>query len=163
MKSLKSYHIFSSSRNFEDFLNSSVLVLFLFSILLFPSCQPSANKEKDAIKAVMMKQQEAWNNGNIDGFMQGYWKSDSLMFIGSKGLTYGWETTLNNYKKSYPSQAKMGRLQFTIKKIQMITPFEAHMVGKWELFRENDHPEGYFTLLWKKFDGEWKVIADHTS
>lgn len=121
-------------------------------------------KENDeqAIKAVMQMQEEAWNNGNIDEFMQGYWQSDSLMFIGKNGIKYGWQTTLGNYKKSYPDKVTMGELKFEIIKLE-INNGAAYMLGKWSLVRENDNPNGYFTLYWKKIEGKWVITIDHTS
>ncbi len=121
-------------------------------------------KENDeqAIKAVMQMQEEAWNSGNIEQFMQGYWQSDSLMFIGKNGIKYGWQTTLDNYKSSYPDKAVMGKLQFEIIKLEVNTN-TAYMLGKWNLVRETDNPNGYFTLYWKKIDDKWFITIDHTS
>lgn len=166
MKKFRPTSPLSIKEGYDRFLFSFRVLSFFFlfsSLFILASCQPAANKEKAAIKAVMKQQEQAWNNGELEGFMQGYWKSDSLLFIGSKGLTYGWETTLANYQKGYPTKEEMGTLKFTIKKIIMITPFEAWMVGQWKLTREKDTPQGHFTLLWKKIEGNWKIVADHTS
>ena len=135
----------------------SVLII-LFSML---SCNNNSG-EKEVIMSVMNKQESDWNNGDIDSFMKGYWKSNSLMFIGKNGIKYGWETTLDNYKKSYPDKTAMGKLEFDILKLE-VNNLSAYMLGKWNLTRENDNPNGYFTLYWKKIDGNWVITADHTS
>ncbi len=114
------------------------------------------------IKEVMNRQETAWNNGDIEGFMDGYWKSDSLMFIGKNGIKYGWQTTLDNYKNSYPDKESMGELQFEILKLE-VENATAYMLGKWKLVREEDEPNGYFTLYWKEIDEKWLITIDHTS
>jgi len=119
------------------------------------------NNEQE-ILAVMNQQEADWNNGNIDAFMQGYWQSDSLMFIGKNGIKYGWQTTLDNYKKSYPDKATMGKLEFNVVKLE-VSGETAYMLGKWSLIRENDNPNGYFTLYWKKINKKWVIVIDHTS
>ncbi len=120
-------------------------------------------KEKDAIKLVMKAQEDAWNRGDIAAFMNGYLNENDLVFIGSRGLTYGWERTLENYKKGYPDKAAMGKLSFEILELKPLSNEYFYMIGKYELIREKDKPSGYFTLLWQKVNGEWKIIADHTS
>lgn len=111
----------------------------------------------------MDNQQEAWNRGDIDAFMQGYWKSDSLRFIGKRGITFGWQPTLDNYKKSYPGAQAMGRLQFTNLTTEIVGDSSAYVIGKWELFRSTDTLGGHYSLLWKKMQGQWVIVADHTS
>ena len=111
---------------------------------------------------VMNQQEKDWNDGNIEGFMIGYWQSDSLMFIGKNGIKYGWQTTLDNYKKSYPDKAAMGKLKFEVLKLE-INGNSAYMLGKWSLIRASDNPNGHFTLYWKKIDGNWAITIDHTS
>lgn len=120
------------------------------------------NSEKDAILKVMHQQEQDWNNGDIEAFMQGYWQSDSLMFIGKNGIKYGWQTTLDNYKKSYPDKAAMGKLTFEILKLEQSNN-TAYMLGKWSLVRNEDNPNGYFTLYWKKINDNWVITIDHTS
>ncbi len=111
----------------------------------------------------MQTQQTAWNNGDIDGFMQGYWKSDSLLFVGKTAPVHGWQGTIERYKKAYPDKAAMGTLNFTIIKIELLDDTNAFMLGAWNLKREKDSPGGYFTLWFKKINGEWKIVVDHTS
>lgn len=119
------------------------------------------NNEQE-ILVVMDMQEKAWNKGNIDEFMQGYWNSDSLMFIGKNGIKYGWKTTLENYKTSYPDKAAMGKLAFKVLKLE-VNNDSAYMLGEWNLKRELDNPGGYFTLYWKKIEGKWVITIDHTS
>lgn len=119
--------------------------------------------EENAIRQVMHNQQEAWNRADIETFMEGYWKSDSLKFIGRNGITYGWQTTLVNYKKSYPTPDAMGKLTFTILTLDILSETSAFMIGRWHLKRASDEPGGHFTLLWRKINGKWVIVADHTS
>ena len=86
--------------------------------------------------------------------MNGYWKSDSLKFIGKKGLTYGWQNTLENYKKSYPDKSAMGNLSFEIISVETLADEVSLVIGKWQLMRETDQPNGYFSLVWKKVEGK---------
>lgn len=125
------------------------------------SCNPENNDVND-IKLVMNEQETAWNNGDIEGFMNGYWKSDSLMFIGKNGIKYGWQTTLDNYKNSYPDKETMGKLNFEILKLD-VQESSAYMLGKWKILRIKDEIGGYFTLYWKKINGKWLITIDHTS
>lgn len=118
--------------------------------------------EEATVKAKMIIQEIFWNEGNIDGFMGEYWQSDSLKFIGSKGITYGWQKTLDNYKKSYPNKKAMGELKFTIIENKQLSDNYILVIGKWEL--KKDKPSGgHFTLIWKKINNQWVIIADHTS
>jgi hypothetical protein len=122
-------------------------------------------QNNDARKIVVenMKIQEtAWNNADIAGFMKYYWKSDSLKFIGSKGITYGWQKTYDNYVKGYPTKEAMGILTFTIKETTQLSETSMYVIGQWELRKEKP-AGGYFTLLWKNINGQWVIVADHTS
>ncbi len=111
----------------------------------------------------LMKAQElAWNAGNLEGFMFPYEKSDSLMFVGSKGITYGWQNTLERYKTSYPDKASMGELSFTLLKTEQLSPDCIYVLGKWRLKKEKA-ASGHFTLIWKKRAGNWKIVCDHSS
>jgi ketosteroid isomerase-like protein len=116
-----------------------------------------------SIHHVMDEQQEAWNRGDIKGFMDGYWASDSLRFIGKRGITYGWQATLENYQKSYPDSEAMGKLQFTNLTTELTGDSSAYVIGKWELFRSTDTLSGHYSLLWKQLNGKWLIVADHTS
>jgi ketosteroid isomerase-like protein len=122
-----------------------------------------AQTDRDAVLNVLSTQQTAWNNGDIDGFMQGYWKSDSLVFVGHSAPIYGWQPTLDRYKKNYPGKAAMGTLAFTILKVDVMDSNNAFVLGGWALKREKDAPGGFFTLWFKKIDGRWVIVCDHTS
>ena len=119
--------------------------------------------DKNLILKLLEDQRQAWNRGELKEFMMGYIKSDSLLFVGKNGPKYGWDNTLNNYKKSYPDQKAMGFLSFNIQEVKLIASDHAFVLGAWHLKREKDEPKGFFTLLLKKIKGEWKVIADHSS
>ena len=114
------------------------------------------------VRGLMAEQELSWNRGDIRGFMAYYWKSDSLKFIGSKGIIYGWEKTLNNYLKSYPDKAAMGLLTFEVLECTQLSPTAMYVIGTWSLKKEKP-AGGHFTLLWRKIDGNWVIVADHTS
>ena len=132
-------------------------------ILLFCASIAGFAQDKSAILKVMTDQQTAWNGGDIEGFMQGYWKSDSLMFIGKSGVTRGWQKTLENYKKGYPDTAAMGKLSFDILSVQQLSPESCFVVGKWMLKRSIGDVSGHYTLLLRKMKGQWVIVADHSS
>lgn len=119
--------------------------------------------DRNAILEIMAHQETAWNTGDLEGFMKGYWESDSLRFIGKSGITFGWKPTLANYQRSYPDRAAMGQLHFTILRVESTGKHTAFVTGAWKLVREKDTPQGYFTLLWRKIDGKWVIVADHSS
>lgn len=123
------------------------------------------SKQKQAVLAVLKNQQLAWNNANIDEFMSYYWENDSLQFIGKKGITYGWQNTFDNYKKSYPDTTAMGQLAFEIKSIDVFSKNSAFVIGKWFLKREKSKGDlgGYFSLIFKKIKHKWVIVVDHTS
>ena len=121
------------------------------------------NTPTNLIRKAMQAQQESWNKGDIEGFMAYYWNNDSLRFIGSKGITYGWQNTLNNYKKGYPDKEAMGELVFEINRIEALSATSAFVIGKWTLHKKDKDVGGYYTLLWKKINGHWVIVTDHTS
>ena len=133
-------------------------LIFTFILLGF-SIIEAQQKE---IKQVLNEQKNAWNNGDLQGYMQGYWKSDSLVFVGARGLTYGWQNTLDNYQKSYPNAEKMGTLEFSDLQVKRLNKKNALVYGKWKLIRKNDAPGGIFSLVFQKINHEWKIISDHT-
>lgn len=120
-----------------------------------------------AVRQVLDAQQAAWNAGNIDAFMQGYWNSPQTQFIGASGITLGWATVRAHYLKSYPNQAAMGKLSFTGMQVQMLGDDAAYVVGHFALQRMMDRdqsrPHGVFTLLLRKFPDGWKIVSDHTT
>lgn len=135
-----------------------ILFCFVASHVIAQTAQ-----DRTAILKVLEDQRQGWNKGDMDAYMQGYWKSDSLLFVGKNGPTYGWQKTLDNYKKGYPDKSAMGFLTFGIKKVEFLSKDRAFVLGSWNLKREKDEPKGYFTLLLRKISGQWKVVADHSS
>ncbi len=129
--------------------------------------QSKDEKAKSAIRNVMKDQTAAWNRGDIEGFMQGYWNSPDMKFVSGDNVARGWQAALDRYKKSYDSKAKMGFLTFSDLEINMLSKDAAVVLGSWNLDREvegkKDNPHGKFTLIFRKFKGEWKIVLDHTS
>ncbi|RYY15696.1 MAG: nuclear transport factor 2 family protein [Cytophagaceae bacterium] len=127
---------------------------------------PPGPAARRAIAQVLATQTAAWNRGDIPGFMAGYWHSDSLVFIGKKGLTYGWQPTLDNYRKSYPDATQMGQLDFSNLRINLLAAGVAQVVGRWHLARPGAAAgdlQGHFLLIFRRIDGAWVVVADHSS
>lgn len=138
--------------------------LFLISFIVFIITSAHAqSKDETAIKKAMDEQLAAWNAGDIDRFMGTYWQSDSLMFIGKSGVTYGWQKTLENYKKNYPDTAAMGKLKFDILETKRLSVLYFFVVGKWHLTRSIGDIGGHFTLLFRKVKNKWVIVADHSS
>lgn len=139
------------------------VVLTLLLLPFMGRTQAPSPKVRGMIAATMQAQEEAWNRGDLKGFMDGYWESDSLRFIGKSGITRGWSQTLANYERGYPDRAAMGKLTFTILIVEKLGPRCVGVTGKWHLQREKDAPQGYFSLIWKKMNGKWVIVADHSS
>ncbi len=125
--------------------------------------EKKAKAATDEIRSVMKQQQEAWNRGDIEGFMKGYWNSPDLVFVSGDNITRGWQPTLDRYKKSYDSRAKMGTLEFSGLNISFLSKDAAVVLGSWSLTRETDNPHGKFTLIFRKMDDGWRIVHDHTS
>ena len=147
--------------------------LFTLFLLVFLSCNMNNSNtvktinqdpnEINAIKKMLSNQQECWNNGDIDGFMQGYWQSEKLIFTSLRHKpAYGWNNTLERYKDSYPTKSSMGELKFQILDLKLISKTTAILKGKWELIREKDNPNGIFWLDIDKFDKDWLITKDST-
>lgn len=135
--------------------------LILSAILL---SFPLLAQEKQEILDVMQRQEKNWNAGDIPAFMEDYWKSDHLKFIGSKGVTRGWQATKDRYLKSYPDRAAMGTLKFDIQEVDFISKDAAWVLGKFYLTRpEKGDLSGHFTLIFKKINQQWVIVSDHTS
>jgi hypothetical protein len=122
-----------------------------------------SKKDSLAIVSTLFKQQADWNSGDIDAFMEGYIKSDALVFSGSSGPIYGWEATRDRYKKSYSSRLLMGKLQFEVLSMVKLSPKVIQLQGSFYLTREIEDSSGFFTLTWLQKDGSWLVLSDHTS
>ena len=139
----------------------SFMMVFFFGAY---SCkQKDIPQDNDAIRIVMQKAQEGWNSGSLEEYMKSYWKSDSLMFVGGKKISYGWNTTLKNYKKAYPDKAAMGKLTFSQIRIFFKTPNSAVVTGAWKLTREKDTLKGRYTLIFRKLPIGWRIVYDHSS
>jgi ketosteroid isomerase-like protein len=117
----------------------------------------------DEIRAVLKAQQEAWNQGDIDAFMSGYWRSDLTRFVSGDEVTRGWQTVRDRYKTKYSDREKMGTLAFSDLEITMLSADAAVVLGRWQLKRVNDEPHGRFTLVLRKFPEGWRIVHDHTS
>lgn len=137
--------------------------LLLISAILLSITATAQNNDEQTIRNILKRQNADWNAGNIDAFMKGYWESDSLMFIGKNGVTYGWQNTLNNYKKNYPDTATMGKLHFDILSVKRLSVLYFSVVGKWHLTRSVGDVQGHFTLLFKKVNKQWVIVSDHSS
>lgn len=137
---------------------------YLIAFILLVSFSSSAqNKDEKAILETINQQKRAWNEGNLIGFMDPYWNNDSLMFIGKSGVTYGWQNTLDNYKRGYPDSTAMGKLSFDILHIKRLSVIYFSVVGKWQLTRKAGELKGHFTLLFKKIGNRWLIVSDHSS
>jgi ketosteroid isomerase-like protein len=143
--------------------------LWIVTILLIGCSAVFGQSDKDKVKvagdirSVMDKQVAAWNAGDIDGFMAGYWRSPDLIFISGDTVTRGWQTTLDRYKKGYDSRAKMGVLTFSDIEVKLLSRDAAVVLGSWSLAREKDNPHGKFTLTFRKLKEGWRIVMDHTS
>ncbi len=151
--------------NATPFISQFIKPLIGFAIFLssFSMFAQSQVKVIALVEQKMKQQEVSWSNGDIEGFMDVYWKSDSLKFIGSKGLSYGWKTTLHNYKQSYPTKEAMGKLTFKNLHIELLGTEYISVIGKWHLSREVGDLEGFYSLIWKNVDGDWVIISDHSS
>ena len=142
-------------------MNKQICLLVLSFCFCFISNAQSADEK--IIRKTMNEQLPAWNNGDIDHFMEAYWQSDSLMFIGKTGVTYGWKATKESYIKGYPDTAAMGKLDFNIIQVKRLSVLYFHVVGKWHLKRSDGDMSGHFTLLFKKIKDKWVIVSDHSS
>jgi hypothetical protein len=139
--------------------------LFFLPVMFFCCYQVSAVDKNEAfIRDILTRQAAAWNSGNIETYMKaGYWDNDSLLFIGKSGPTYGFKATLERYKRSYPDTVKMGKLYFSELQVKRLSAGYYFVAGKWELKRSMGDLLGYFTLIFRKINGNWRIICDHSS
>jgi uncharacterized protein (TIGR02246 family) len=143
-------------------MNRSLLTaLFLITLTASVTAQPT--KDEAAIRQIMATQVDAWNKGNLDAFMKGYWDNDSLVFIGKSGPSYGYHQALANYKKNYSGPDQMGKLFFDLLKVKRLSSDYYFVIGKWFLKRKSGDIGGIYTLLFRKFNGGWRIVVDHTS
>jgi ketosteroid isomerase-like protein len=129
-------------------------------VSLFAMAQAS---DEQQIRGILDRQVEAWNRGDLRAFMNGYWESDSLMYIGKGGVTYGYAPTLQSYIRNYGDTARMGKLSFQLLHLQRLAPDVFFVVGKWSLRRSAGDTGGHYTLVWKKINGSWVIVSDHSS
>ena len=137
--------------------------IILFACILIVINSRAQSKDEQTIRKMLADQISFWNKGDIPGFMQGYWKNDSLVFIGKNGPTYGFNNTLHNYQKNYPNKDYMGVLNFDILSVQAIEKDHYFVIGKFMLDRKVGNASGYFTLIFKRIKGVWKIVSDHSS
>ena len=132
-------------------------------LMLVPAFAQTAADRRNILD-ILKRQTEDWNAGKVDRFMNGYWQSDSLTFVGKVGITYGYNATLANYKKRYPDRASMGTLKFDILQMDFPAPNVAYVIGRWHLTRPKvGDAGGHFTLLWRKIKKRWVIVSDHSS
>lgn len=135
----------------------------LMLILMLTSLLGRSQSDEQQIRAILEEQTVNWNRGNLEEFMQGYWNNDSLMFIGKSGVTYGFKNTLANYRRNYSDTTAMGKLSFDILHVQPLTGDHYFVVGKWHLKRTIGDLRGHYTLVFRKLQGKWVIISDHSS
>ena len=141
-----------------------IFKIVIFSFLIFLVSCKSTNHCNE-IYDLMKQQEDAWNNGNIDNFMNTYWQNDSLVFIGKSGISYGWDKTYSNYKNSYKTKEQMGTLEFKNLICNTINDSTHIVTGKWSLKRNDSigNINGFYSLIWVKKQTGWKITYDHTS
>jgi len=122
-----------------------------------------AQEVEGIIKEIMQRQESCWNKGDLECFMNGYWESDSLMFIGKNKVHFGYQNTLKRYRSAYPDTEAMGHLSFTFIYMEQQAEDSFYVIGKYHLKRTVGDLEGHFTLLWKRIEGQWVIVADHSS
>jgi ketosteroid isomerase-like protein len=143
--------------------NLLLTILMILTVSGFAAAQSKDEKAKAAIRKVMDDQIAAWNRGSIDDFMQGYWKSENLIFVSGDNVRRGWQTVTDNYKKSYNTREKMGVLSFTDLEITILSKDSATVLGRWKVETKPENAQGRFTLIFRKFKEGWRIIHDHTS
>lgn len=141
----------------------SVMSVMFGSVRLLGTPDKAREGDTKAIREVLSAQQAAWNRGDVDAFLVGYWRSPELTFSGSSGVSRGWDGVLARYKKSYPDRATMGQLDFSGLEFRFLGADAALVLGQWHLQREGGDIGGVFSLVWQKFPDGWKIIHDHTS
>lgn len=142
-------------------LAMGVFLLLQSQVLAKPADERKDDRE--AIGAVLRAQQTAWNRGDVDAFLVGYWRSPELTFSGSSGVARGWDGVRARYKANYPDKGAMGQLDFSELEFRFLGPDAALVLGRWRLKREKDDLGGVFTLVWQRFPEGWKIVHDHTS
>ena len=134
----------------------------LLAITVFAAPEQTADPVTE-IRSVLQAQQDAWNRGDIDGFMNGYARLPSTVFISEDTVRRGWETVRDRYREKYSNRSKMGTLTFSDLEITPLSSDAAVPSGRWNLRRANDQPHGRFTLILKRLAEGWRIVHDHTS
>ena len=149
---------------------ANLLLIVVLSVFIInsavaqrPSQSPKSSKSIAAIEAVLYAQRDAWNRGDIEGYMDGYDRSEKTVFVSGDKITRGWQTVLERYKKTYDTREKMGVLTFSDLEINLLGADSASVLGRWSLKRANDEPHGRFTLIFKRTSKGWRIVHDHTS
>ena len=146
---------------------SKMIVVLVFSVVIcgYLFGENSASSDKSAIESVLREQAAAWNRGDLEGFMAGYWKSPELTFFSGAHEFKGWQAALDRYKSAYQSAGKeMGKLEFTNQRIEMLGPEAAFVRGEFHLTMSGGKtPHGLFTLIFRKFPEGWKIVHDHSA
>jgi len=148
---------------FRIMKNILFAMLFIFGMMSISFGQSKDEKLKTDIKKILDEQTAAWNRGDIDGFMQGYWNSPEMTFVSGDNVTRGWQPTLERYKKNYNTREKMGVLTFSELEIEMLGKDTAKVLGRWHVAHEPKDDQGRFTLIFRKFKDGWRIVHDHTS
>jgi len=145
-------------------IRRALTIIFCTSVAAIVSAVPTQSQNATAqIRSVLRAQQDAWNRGDIDGFMNGYARSASTVFVSEDTIRRGWETVRERYRKKYSDRAKMGTLAFSDLEIMLLSPDAGVVLGRWSLKRANDQPHGRFTLIFKRLPEGWRIVHDHTS
>ena len=143
----------------------ALLVVHVLLRLYLPHLQAYSNADSEkAVRKVLDDQVAAWNRGDLDAFMRGYWKSNELRFFSGKDITSGWDATLQRYRKSYQSEGReMGKLTFTDVEVKPLSREHAWVRGRWRVVKKDETLEGLFTLIFQHMPDGWRIIHDHTS
>ena len=139
-------------------------IVLLFSLMLFINCSESIDTSKDVeeIKNALHQSAKDWSNGDLEGYMNVYWNSEKLQFVGKRGITYGWKQTLANYKKGYPTKDDTGKLRFKVLSVDFLANDLYSLIGEYHLERPIGNANGIYNLIFKKIDEKWVIIIDHT-
>lgn len=147
----------------RPFLSCCLASGFIFTFVIALATANASGDSATEIRGVMAAQVAAWNRGDIDGFMDGYARSEATEFVSGDKLTRGWQVVRDRYRKKYDTREKMGRLTFSDVKITPLSADAAIVLGRWQLVRHGDKPHGIFTLLFRRTHAGWRIVHDHTS
>ena len=137
--------------------------MILLPLMIISLAAIAQSKDEPGIRKILDQQIKSWNQGDIEGFMSGYWKNDSLLFLGKSGINWGWQNALAHYKTSYPDKVAMGQLSYHIIQVRRLSPEYYFVVGQWMLTRRIGNLSGFYNLLFRKIGGQWFIVADHSS